>query len=115
MDLFNACQNETMPSIETMSKYGLTGYQGTNPIAVFDLYKRAVKYDNVTAQQLEQSKNLNDLIMTSPSVMESPFYDSVFQSGGIKVPPIFFECLTCGFQQDKEETCKFCGCNTCRG
>jgi hypothetical protein len=109
MDIFNACKSETMPSIQTMSRYGLTGYQGTNPVAVFDCYKRAVKYDKVTAQQLEESKNLNDLILKSPSVMESPFYDSVIQLGGIKVPPTFFECLTCGFQQDKHETCRCCG------
>lgn len=99
MELYNACFSEYFPSIDTMSKYGLTGYQGTNPIAIFDCYKLAIKYDNISVEQLETTKNLNDLIMKSPSVTKSIYYDSVIKKGGIKCAPQISECTCCGLTQ----------------
>lgn len=80
-----------------MSRFGLTGYQGTNPIAIFDCYKRAIRY-GVTAEQLRElrERDLNKLILNCPGVSQSPYFDTVVANGGIKCPPKCFECLRCG-------------------
>ena len=93
--MYEACKKESFPSIETMSKFGLTGYQGTNPVAIFDCYKRAIA-NGITADQLENSSDLNDLILKCPGVSQSPYFDAVISGGGIKVAPRCFECLRCG-------------------
>ena len=41
-DLYQACKTGLLPSIATMSKFGLLGHDQTNPIFIFDCYKRAV-------------------------------------------------------------------------
>ena len=86
-----ACKLGQFPDIETMSKFGLTGYQGTNPIEVFEKYKKAVKR-GVTQSQLDDALErgqLSDLIGCD-----------------IKIgPKKYHECGTCGFYS-KEKICK---------
>ena len=97
------------PSIGNVCDYGLSGYGGTNPVAIFDCYKSAIK-NGVTEQELENAMKrgtLNETIMKSPNIEKAPYYLEVMKSGGIKVPPSdHHECLTCGKYSFK----KMCTC-----
>ena len=97
------------PTIEIMCCYGLSGYRGTNPIAIFDCYKQAIK-DGVTESELDDAMNkgtLNDLIMKSPSVQNAPYFLEVMKQGGIQVPDrTSYECNTCGMYSTKQ----LCNC-----
>ena len=98
--MYKACKTGYFPSIEIMCNYGLSGYNGTNPLAIFECYKKAIK-DGITESELEdamKNNTLNNLIMKSPSVQESPYFLEVMKSGGIKVPSKNYnECSLCGF------------------
>lgn len=99
--MYKACKVGQFPSIETMGNYGLTGYKGTNPLAIFKCYRDAINVDDITESELESAMEkgtLNDLIMKSPSVQTAPYYLEVMKQGGIQVAPKnIFECVTCGF------------------
>jgi hypothetical protein len=107
--MYKACKMGQFPSIEVMCRYGLSGYRGTNPVNIFDCYRRAIK-DGVTESDLEDAMEkgtLNDLIMKSPSVQSAPYYLKVMQQGGIQVPDrTSYECNTCGMYSTKQ----MCNC-----
>ena len=107
--MYKACKTGQFPSIETMCLYGLSGYRGTNPITIFDCYRRAVK-DGVTETEMEDAMEkgtLNDLIMKSPSVQTAPYFLEVMKHGGIKVPAKkYHECGECGMYS----TTTMCNC-----
>jgi hypothetical protein len=87
--MYKACKTGQFPSIEIMCKYGLTGFKGTNPIAIFERYKSAVKY-GMTENELE----LIDGVEVAPNTS--------------------YECLSCGFCS----LVKVCTCSeisTCQG
>ena len=108
--MYKACKMGQFPSIETMCCYGLSGYRGTNPVAIFDCYKRAIKEDGITEYQLEDAMErgtLNELIMKSPSIQGTPYYLKVMQQGGIQMPDrTSYECNTCGMYSTKQ----LCNC-----
>ena len=103
--MYKACKTGQFPSIEIMCCYGLSGYRGTNPVAIFDCYKRAVK-DGVTESDLEDAMEkgtLNELILKSPSVPSSPYFVQVMKQGGIQVSDrTSYECNTCGMYSAKQ-------------
>ena len=103
--MYKACKIDKFPSIEIMCCYGLSGYRGTNPVAIFDCYKRAVK-DGVTESDLEDAMEkgtLNELILKSPSVPSSPYFVQVMKQGKIQVPDrTSYECGTCGMYSTKQ-------------
>jgi len=107
--MYKACKTGQFPSIENVCCYGLSGYGGTNPVAIFDCYQCAVK-NGLTEENLENAMKtgtLNDTIMKSPNIEEAPYYLEVMKSGGIKVPPRkHYECSTCGWYSIK----KMCTC-----
>jgi hypothetical protein len=100
MELIQACHTGRFPSIGTMCSYGLSGYSTTNPLAVFECYKKAIKYDGITAEQLNDAMErgaLTELVMESPSVQVSPLYQEVMGRGGIQPPPkTLVDCHVCG-------------------
>jgi len=109
--MYNACTTGKLPSIETMCLYGLSGCNGTNPIALFECYKKVVKYDKLTEKDLSDAMKkgtLENLIMKSPSIQNDPYFLEVIKSGGLKVPPSknYFECHTCGFYSATHHACK---------
>lgn len=73
------------PTIAKMSEYGMTGFGGTNPIAVFECYKEYPEEDIISA-------------MEKGHVLKNPYYKEVVKHGGIKHPSDeYFECGDCGF------------------
>ena len=107
--MYKACKMGQFPSIEIMCCYGLSGYRGTNPVAIFDCYRRAIK-DGVTESDLEDAMEkgtLNELILKSPSVPSSPYFVQVMKQGKIQVPDrTSYECNTCGMYSAKQ----LCNC-----
>ena len=99
--MYQACKTGQLPSIEIMCLYGLSGFNGTNPLAIFECYKSAIKYDSITESQLSDAMGrgtLDKLIMKSPSIQKSPYYLEVMKMGGIQVPvQVAHECSVCGF------------------
>lgn len=99
--MYKACKTGGFPELETMCTYGLSGFKGSNPIALFECYKSVIKYDRLTEHDLSSaSRNgtLQNLIMKSPSIQKSPYYLEVMKNGGVQVAPKkHFECETCGF------------------
>ena len=80
------------PTIAKMSEYGMTGFKGTNPIAVFECYKDGYSEDDILSA-MENGHN--------------PYYREVVKHGGVKHPSsVYFECDTCGFYS----TTKKCNC-----
>ena len=69
------------PTIEEMCILGMSGYKGTNPVAVLECYKIA---------GVDPMKN--------PSIQKNPYFLEVMKHGGVQKPPKeHFECGTCGF------------------
>jgi hypothetical protein len=103
--MYKACQMGQFPSIENVCGYGLSGYGGTNPVAIFDCYRSAVK-NGVTEKELETAMKrgtLNETILKSPNIERSPYFLEVMKSGGIKVPPSeHYECATCGWYSTRK-------------
>lgn len=87
-DLVHACNNNVFPTISTMSKYGMDGKGGTNPIHIFSCYREAITKDGVTDVTLEKfflEGMINTLILEkSHSVKYLECYEKVLQKGGIK-------------------------------
>jgi hypothetical protein len=64
LDLVEACKLGHFPSISTMSKFGLLGYNNTNPIEIFEKYKNLIN-QGVTEKQIidaEKNKKLCELL-----------------------------------------------------
>jgi len=99
--MYTACKTGRFPDLEVMCTHGLSGFKGSNPIALFECYKSILKNDRLTENDLSNAaKNgtLENLIMKSPSIQKSPYYLEVMKSGGVQIPPKkYFECETCGF------------------
>ena len=109
MEIIQACKTGQFPSIENVCKYGLGGYLGTNPLAIFECYKQAIKR-GVTGEQIQDAMErgtLNDIILHTPDIEKSVYYSQVLKQGGIKVPPKGYECYKCGFFS---YTKSFCNC-----
>lgn len=107
MEIVEACRTGQFPSIENVCKYGLGGYLGTNPLAVFECYKHAIK-KGVTGEQLQDAMErgtLNEIVMKSPGIEKNMYYLPVLKQGGIKVPPQSFECVNCGFFSYSKSSC----------
>ena len=69
------------PTIEEMCILGMSGYKGTNPVAVLECYKIA---------GVDPMKN--------PSIQKNPYFLEVMKHGGVQKPPQeHSECGTCGF------------------
>jgi hypothetical protein len=72
------------PTIEEMCLLGMSGYKGTNPVAVLECYKVAGTH--------------KDDVMKNPQVQKSPYFLEVMKHDGIqRAPKEHFECETCGF------------------
>ena len=56
-ELVMSCKSGQLPSIETMSKYGLLGYNNTNPIEIFEKYKKLVQQGVSEKQIIDAEKN----------------------------------------------------------
>ena len=99
--MYTACTTGKFPSLDTMCTYGLSGFKGSNPIAIFECYKNVVRHDKLTEEDLSialEHGTLDTLIMKSPSIQKNPYYLEVMKSNGIKIAPKkHFECHTCGF------------------
>lgn len=114
--LVDACFNNRLPNIETMTAFGLDGWGGTNPIAVFDCYRTAVTKDNVSPKQLDEHLNsgtINKFIMESlPGVKDCKYYEQVLMKGGIKISTDEgqLECSKCNLCAVHEnDICYNCG------
>lgn len=53
-ELYASCNDNVLPSINTMSMFGLAGAGGTNPIDVFTCYRRAFQ-NGVTPEQIQRA------------------------------------------------------------
>ena len=116
VELFNACRSNVLPNLSTMSKYGLDGNGGTNPIYIFSCYREAVNKDGVTHEQIEnyfKRGKINELILeNSNSVKYLECYEHVLQKGGIRtswnLPQLECpKCKRCAVHQDY--ICSNCG------
>ncbi len=114
--LVNACKTNVFPDISTITKYGLDGCGGTNPMSIFSCYREAIMKEGITDQQIENSFNngeINKLILeNSYAVKYLDCYEKVLQKGGIKsswdLPQI--ECSKCKkCSEHIDDTCANCG------
>lgn len=114
--LVNACKNNMFPDISTITKYGLDGCGGTNPMSIFSCYREAVTKDGLSDVQIERhfkNGDINKLILeNSYSVKYLDCYEKVLQKGGIKLswdlPQL--ECEKCKKCSDHiDDTCSNCG------
>ena len=113
--LVQACLDDHFPDLATVTKYGLDGHGGTNPVAIFRVYRDAVKNGGLTDDVIEKymlSGRLNELILEQiSSVKHLDCYDSVLQRGGIKFSSDLNqrECDHCQYCAiHSEETCSNC-------
>ena len=84
--LLNACKMGPFPTAKAMSDFGILNINGLNPIHVFECYRLAITKDNLRYHNISEAlKNdkLNHVIMNSPSVKSSPYYDIITKKGGI--------------------------------
>ena len=101
--LVESCKNNHFPNIATMTSFGLDGWGGTNPVAIFGCYRTAVNNDGVTADQLDyhrQRGTLNQFILeTLSNVKDCEYYEMVLAKGGIKISSDEgqLECGSCNF------------------
>ncbi len=54
-----ALQQGHFPTLAIMSKYGLTGADGSNPIYVFERYRRGITEGHFTFAELEDAMEQN--------------------------------------------------------
>ena len=84
--LLNACKMGTFPTSKAMSDFGIINMNGLDPIHVFECYRLAINKDNLryhTISEALKNDKLNQIIMNSPSVKLSPYYDIITKKGGI--------------------------------
>ena len=58
-ELIEACKMNKLPSLSVMCDYGLDGRDGVNPLALFDLYRKAIK--KVSSEELEHAMKTDTL------------------------------------------------------
>ena len=90
--MYKACRQGYFPDIDTMCQYGLTGYQGSNPIETLGRYQAAIKR-GMTEDDLQNAlKNgtLSELIGYQVFI----------------APCEYHECTKCGLYSLK----KICSC-----
>lgn len=113
--LVQACLNEQFPDLATMTKYGLDGHGGTNPVAIFRVYRDAVKNGGLTESMIDKymsSGKLNELLLEqTSSVKYLDCYEAVLQKGGIKLSSALKQrecghCQLCAVHQD--DVCSNC-------
>ena len=61
MNIVEACKQNKLPSLSVMCDYGLDGRDGINPIVLFDSYRKAVLYKNVTLEDFEHALKTDTL------------------------------------------------------
>ena len=110
-ELVNACKNNLFPSIATVTRFGL---DGNKPVEIFTCYRCAVLEDGVTARDIESNYSdiSNFILKRSESVKYLDCYDSVIESGGIKVSTEQpqKECSSCRMCMDHQDgLCVNCG------
>ena len=114
--LHASCISNTFPNIATVTKFGLDGHGGTNPIAVFSCYKSAIVDDGMSVDVLNDAYvkgELNTLILeNSHSVKFNKYYELVLQRGGIKLSTDCEQmecdrCNRCAIHEDG--ICSNCG------
>ena len=84
--LVTACKTGLFPSLEAMYDFGINNHVGINPIHMFECYRLAVNNDSVNGSLLcaaLKKNSLNQLIMESPSVRKSRYYNEIIEKGGI--------------------------------
>jgi len=59
-ELIRALNANKFPTLTVMCDYGLDGREGTNPVHIFECYKRAVQ-SGVTAEILEDAMKTDNL------------------------------------------------------
>ena len=114
VNLVRACKNNHFPDLATMTKFGLDGVGGTNPLSVLKCFQEAVR-SGMTPVDIEnyfENGTLSRVILEN--TMEVKYldcYEQVLQRGGIKsswnLPQL--ECAKC-------KMCAIHGdnmCNTC--
>ena len=82
-DLIHACKVGHLPTIKTMCQFGLLGRNGTNPIALFECYKYAVK-SGVTEEELNDAMErgtLNEIVLQN---FGNPYHHEVVRGVGIQ-------------------------------
>ncbi len=109
-DLVKSCIDGVFPTLSTMSKYGIDGHNGTNPIHIFKCYATAVNEGKVSSEDIENTKDLNELIMKYNKTKK--YFEQVKQAGGIQVSvklPTHVECTNCNYCGiTHESTCPNC-------
>ena len=86
VSLVDACKMGTFPSLAAMSDFGINNYAGINPVHMFECYRLAVNNDNVTEMAIYtalKKNKLNRLVLESPSVKKSRYYNEIIEKGGI--------------------------------
>ena len=114
-ELVNACVENRFPSLSVVTKYGLDGNGGTNPVFLLSCYREAIMKDGVTDTTIEKffkMGEINKLILeNSDSVKYLDCYEKVLQKGGIR--------SSWDLQQLECHNCKMCAihsddiCNNC--
>ena len=61
MNIVEACHQNKLPSLSTMCDYGLDGRDGINPLALFELYRKAVLSKNITIEDFEHALKTDTL------------------------------------------------------
>jgi len=115
-ELVKACVENRFPSVSTMTKYGLDGNGGTNPVFLLTCYREAITKNGVTETTIEKffkRGEINKLILeNSDSVKYLDCYERVLQKGGIRsswdLPQLeCHKCKMCAIHSD--DMCINCG------
>ena len=83
--LIDACKSGMFPSLAAMSDFGINNYAGINPVHIFECYRLAVNIDNVNKVAIHtalKKNKLNQVVLESPSVKKSRYYNEIIEKGG---------------------------------
>ena len=109
-DLVKSCIDGVFPTLCTMSKYGIDGHNGTNPINIFKCYATAVTEGKLNSDDIENTKDLNKLILNYNKTKK--YFNEVQKAGGIQISvklPNHLECPNCNYcGQAQESICPNC-------
>ena len=59
--LVEACRSGRLPDLNTLIDYGMDGRDGVNPIALFDIYRKLVLENRITADELHHAMVMDTL------------------------------------------------------
>lgn len=115
VNLVKACKNNCFPDLATMTKYGLDGVGGTNPLSVLKCFQEAVRV-GMTSDDIDkyfENGTISQIILEN--TMEVKYldcYEQVLQRGGIKsswnLPQLeCTKCKLCAIHND--DICNKCG------